>query len=199
VTSVERPHAALAVKARGYAGETQALLLTGWPTHVLVMRNAETDSHGWSRLECLLTEVLSPPPDTVMLRFDDTSDPSDDRAPTDADVEQIVDLARSLREDDRLLVLCAGGYGRSTSAGLICRAVGGAEPAAALAETIADRPQATPNRLMIARADAVLGLHGQLWEAYARWAHLALGLQYEPPVPLCPGRKRRKGLRRRGR
>jgi hypothetical protein len=80
---------------------------------------------------------------------------------------------------------------------MIVRAALGAEPAAALAETIADRPEATPNRLMIARADAVLGLQGRLWQVYADWAWQALGIRYEPPVPLHAGPKRRRRMRKR--
>jgi predicted protein tyrosine phosphatase len=188
------------IRARGYGGATQALLLSGWPTHVLALRNADRDSHGWPRLEYLLSDEARGPgsaPKTELLRFDDTSDPSDSRAPVDAQMDRLLQYGRSLGTDDRLLVLCPGGYGRSTSAAIMIRAARGAPPAAAVADTIADRPQARPNRLMIARADALMKLRGELWRAYADWARLALDLAYEPPVPLEPGRRRRKGLRRR--
>jgi predicted protein tyrosine phosphatase len=174
--------------------ETQGLVLSGWPSHVLAMRNAERDSHGWPRLEYLLAEA-APPSSTLFFRFDDTCDASDSRAPRDEHVQQLVTFARSLSVEDRLLVLCAGGFGRSTAAAIIARAARGITPAEALAQTVIDRPQATPNRLMIARGDALLGLQGELWRAYADWAWAALGLRYDPPVPLRPGRRRRKGWR----
>lgn len=186
------PQSAPAIRARGYGGETQALVLSGWPSHVLVLRNAVRDSHGWPRLEYLLAEA-APPSSTMFLRFDDTCDASDSRAPRDEHVEQLVSFARSLSVEDRLLVLCAGGFGRSTAAAIVLRVACGNTPAQALAETVADRPQATPNRLLLARGDAVLGLQGELWRVYADWAWAALGLRYDPPVPLRPGRRRRRG------
>ncbi len=94
-------------------------------------------------------------------------------------------------------MLCPGGYGRSSAASIIIRAALGADPTVAVAQAVSDQPRMTPNRHMIARADPVLDLQGGLWRAYADWARQALGLQYDPPVPLRPGRRRRKGLRRR--
>lgn len=190
------PRPAPTIRSRGYDGDTAGLILTGWPTHVLTMRNAETDGRGWPRLHHLLTDA-TPPPHAMTLRFDDTSDPSDSRAPTDQHVSNIAEFAGAVGAGERLLILCTGGYGRSSAAAIISRALIGADATEAVQATFADRPRMTPNRLMIARADALLDMHGSLWSSYADWARRALGLHYAPPVPLRPGRRRRKGLRRR--
>ncbi len=185
----------MTIKSRGYRGETAGLLLTRWPTHLLLMRGKERDSHDWERLQYHVQASASMV--SLVLRFDDTSDPSDYRAPTDADMQAILEFVRSTSETDRLLVLCPGGFGRSAAAAMLARAVQGMAPKQALDATLEDVPRATPNRLMLARADPLLHLDGELLSTYAEWARLALGLDYEPPVPLRPGTRRRPALRRR--
>lgn len=181
------------ILARGYGGETTALLVTAWPTHVISFRGARTDGHGWPTVHALIASGTFT---TLELRLDDTSDPSDARAPTDKDVDAVIRFVEQMGPSDRLLTVCPGGYGRSAAAAIIAKVVDGLDPTRALEELLHDRPRATPNRLMICRADAILGLNGKLWNEYAAWARERLGLAYGPPVPLTMGPKRRGRWRR---
>jgi hypothetical protein len=93
------------VKARSYCGETRGLLVTGWPSHVLIMRGAETDSHDFKSLYDMIQRPAAPL-ERLVLRFDDESNPSDYRAPTDDHIKEIVAFAKAL-EGHHSLWSCA--------------------------------------------------------------------------------------------
>lgn len=70
--------------------------------------------------------------------------------PTEADVRQIADFARQIKDGDRVLIHCAAGISRSTAAAAIVLMERGAAEDEALAEVKRIRPCARPNELMLA-------------------------------------------------
>ena len=91
-----------------------------------------------------------------------------DEGATVDDVRQIIDLAEQLRsESGTLLIHCEAGVSRSTAAALIMYAywLGQGSEDDAMQRVIAQRPYAIPNRRMVALADRLLGLGGNLLRA----------------------------------
>lgn len=70
--------------------------------------------------------------------------------PTEADVRQIADFARQLKDGDRVLIHCAARISRSTAAAMIVLMERGMGQGEALAEVKRIRPRARPNALMLA-------------------------------------------------
>lgn len=177
------------IKTRGYRRDTPGLLLTGWPTHVILISGTD----GWQRLppEILVALEQSEGSRTLRLAFEDTARPTDEGAPTIHDIRAIVAFAESLTGNCRLLSVCPGGFGRSAAASWICWLVWGETPDEALDRVLTDRPVAAPNRLMIALADVMLDMRGRLWTSYSTWMSETVGVHYEPPVPV-----RGRGARR---
>lgn len=181
------------VRARGYRGDAPGLLFNRWPSHVILIQGPLSPNRHRGELDVALSAYDV---DSILrLSFEDTSRPRDQFAPTFTDVEKIAALAKALPERSRLLVLCPGGYGRSTAGAVIARVGIGQTPEAALGRTLEDRPQATPNRLMIALGDLALGCRGALWQAFHEWSWNAGGVRWDCPIPLR-GRKARRPQRK---
>jgi predicted protein tyrosine phosphatase len=84
------------------------------------------------------------------------------------DVRQIIQLADELRsETGTLLIHCEAGVSRSTATALImyARWLGQGREDEAMRRLIAQRPIAIPNRRMVAIADTLLELNGNLLRA----------------------------------
>jgi len=87
---------------------------------------------------------------------------------TDADIQQIISLARELQSTTgRILIHCEAGISRSTAAALIMYSVwlGPGREREAMVRVLAQRPIAIPNRRMVEIADRLLGRNGGLVEA----------------------------------
>lgn len=116
--------------------------------------------------------------------FADTTDATDPLAPTRTQLNEIIDAASSLQEHDRLIVHCHGGMNRSPATALAVMVATGTPPAEAVALLVDIRPIAKPNPLVIAHAEALLGvgLMGHL-----RAAGLVLqGEDHHPPPRSAP-------------
>lgn len=90
-------------------------------------------------------------------------------APSDATVQAIIDFGRSRTGKAPMLVHCWAGISRSSAAAylLACDSNPGREHA--IADELRRRaPFVTPNRLMIALADDMLGRRGRMVDAIAR-------------------------------
>jgi len=97
----------------------------------------------------------------LVLRFHDIDGPEPGYAhPGRDDIRVLVDFARALPPDGRLLIHCVAGVSRSPAAGAIvaCAVVG---PDAARRFLAEDRPSC-PNALMLRHADALLRTDGAL-------------------------------------
>jgi predicted protein tyrosine phosphatase len=84
------------------------------------------------------------------------------------DIRRIVQLAEQLRsESGTLLIHCEAGVSRSTATALIIYAcwLGQGREDEAMERVIAQRPFAIPNRRMVALADTLLALEGNLLRA----------------------------------
>ena len=84
------------------------------------------------------------------------------------DIRRIVQLADQLRsESGTLLIHCEAGVSRSTATALIIYAcwLGQGREDEAMERVIAQRPYAIPNRRMVALADRLLALEGNLLRA----------------------------------
>ena len=107
----------------------------------------------------------------LTLRFHDISEPRDGLvAPSRAMVAELLEFAAAWREPDPLLVHCWMGISRSTAAALILAcAVDPAQDEVQIALALRKAsPSATPNRLIVALADDLLGRQGRLIAAAAR-------------------------------
>lgn len=86
---------------------------------------------------------------------------------TDGDVQRIIQLAESLRQETgKLLIHCEAGVSRSPAAALIMYAcwLGPGCEREAMVRVLAQRPVAIPNRRMVELADRILGRGGRLLE-----------------------------------
>jgi predicted protein tyrosine phosphatase len=84
------------------------------------------------------------------------------------DIRRIVQLAEQLRsERGTLLIHCEAGISRSTATALIIYAcwLGQGREDEAMERVVAQRPYAIPNRRMVALADRLLALEGNLLRA----------------------------------
>ena len=84
------------------------------------------------------------------------------------DIQHIVQLAEQLRsERGTLLIHCEAGVSRSTATALIIYAcwLGQGREAEAMERVVTQRPYAIPNRRMVALADRLLALEGNLLRA----------------------------------
>ncbi|MDO8392493.1 MAG: hypothetical protein Q7V57_18620 [Actinomycetota bacterium] len=156
--------------------------MTGWPTNVIIVSGSES----WQRLPPEVVGALDEfePSKLLRLTFDDTCRPRDAAAPTMEHVAAIIQFAERVPSACKLLSVCPGGFGRSSAASWICWLVWGDSPARALQRLLADRREATPNRLMIALADVAMDMKGALWATYSDWMRETVGVRYDTPVPL---------------
>jgi predicted protein tyrosine phosphatase len=104
----------------------------------------------------------------LLLQFHDIAGPMDGLiAPDHATIQAVINFGRTCRADQPLLVHCWAGISRSTAAAYViaCALDGsGNEGDRAMALRQAS-PQATPNRLMVALADEILGRSGRMVRA----------------------------------
>lgn len=70
---------------------------------------------------------------------------------------QLIDFAKTLREEQLLLIHCKQGRSRSTAAALIVQAARGVSETKALETLLAGCPKAHPNGWMLRLCDAILG------------------------------------------
>jgi len=119
----------------------------------------------------------------LILRFHDISEARAGMvAPSRAMVSQLLAFGAAWREPDPLLVHCWMGISRSTDAALVLACAANperneAEIALALREA---SPTATPNPLIVALADDLLGRQGRLSAAAARIGRGADAFQGRP-------------------
>lgn len=112
-----------------------------------------------------------PAPPHLVLAFEDVDDDTLGLAvATEDHVARALEFARR-NQEAALLVHCFHGVGRSASIALAILADRSApgEEADALRQLLAIRPEATPNLVVIAHADRLLGRGGRLIEAVAEW------------------------------
>ncbi len=95
------------------------------------------------------------------MHFSDTDDPSDPTAPTIDHIREINSWANDVPEDGRIVIHCYMGISRSTAValGLMSRHMA---PEDAADRLLKIRPQAAPNRLIVAHWDEILGMDGTL-------------------------------------
>lgn len=88
--------------------------------------------------------------------------------PQRAHVEALLSFLDGWPAEDPLLVHCWAGVSRSTATALLARVMkAGGDPAEHVAALRAEAPHASPNPLIIAHGDDLLGLNGALLEAVA--------------------------------
>ena len=101
----------------------------------------------------------------LRLSLADIDAPADDHvAPEERHVRALIEFARAWDRRDPLLIHCYAGVSRSTAAALIavCALAPTREEREVAERLRALSPTATPNRLLIRHADAVLGRGGRL-------------------------------------
>ena len=123
----------------------------------------------------------------LTLRFHDIAVATPDLiAPDRMAIERLIGFSRDWRPDTPMLIHCFAGISRSSAAAFImaCEKKPGHEYN--IARELRQRaPFATPNRLMVAIADDVLGRGGRMVDAIAaigRGADAFEGTPYELPV-----------------
>ncbi|WP_156630108.1 hypothetical protein [Methylobacterium sp. Leaf112] len=102
----------------------------------------------------------------LLLPCRDTEDGAWADAPGRAHLAALLDLLDDVRPH-RILVQCTAGLSRSPALALVAAAWSGRDPAEACAAMRRAVPQASPNLLMLAWGDALLGLGGTLDAAAA--------------------------------
>jgi predicted protein tyrosine phosphatase len=148
-------------------------------THVMSLLGPETPHLMLHRLR---------PKCHLRLTFHDIAEPLDGlTAPQREHVEQILDFASSWQPPDGLLIHCWAGISRSTAAAFA--AMCALNPRHDEAEIAWDlrrmAPTASPNRLMVAHADDVLGRRGRMIaaiDAIGRGAHALEGSVFSWPL-----------------
>jgi predicted protein tyrosine phosphatase len=127
----------------------------------------------------------------LLLQFHDIAEPRKGLVPPDlAAIDALLAFGAAWTEPGPMAVHCWAGISRSTAAALIlaCTLDPGRDERAAAEALRAASPTATPNRLMIALADARLGRHGRLVGAAAaigRGAEAMCGEPFRYPVRAC--------------
>lgn len=129
------------------------------PSHALSLLSPETEAP---------PRPAVPPPHRLVLRFNDITQPMDGLTPPDRhSIQALIDFGRSWPGQAPLLIHCWAGISRSTAAAYIIACEhgdGGQERNQALALRRA-APQASPNALMVAIADEILGRSGHMIRA----------------------------------
>lgn len=111
----------------------------------------------------------SPKPAHLILAVEDMDIPYPGyRLPTEDDAARILEFGRRFAGQP-LLIHCQAGVARSPAAALLILTdrLGVGHELDALAHLIAIRPEAVPNRLLVAHGDRLLGCHGALVAAVA--------------------------------
>ena len=106
----------------------------------------------------------------LVLTFNDIAEPRDGLTPPDAQMlRRLIAFGAAWDEPEPLLVHCWMGISRSTAAAFVlaCALDPARDPRSLAAALRAAAPEATPNRLMVALADDLLGRGGRMTQAVA--------------------------------
>ena len=120
----------------------------------------------------------SPSPPQLVLAFEDVDDAgSGVRVATRDQVESALAFARA-HQQGSILVHCFHGVGRSAALALavLAERYGLDRERDAVAELFANRPEATPNLVVVTLADQILARDGALVSALAAWEAAAPGM-----------------------
>lgn len=115
--------------------------------------------------------ITGPDDVQLVLPFEDVDDAAlGFRVATHDQVEKALDFGRD-HADRSLLIHCMHGVGRSAAIALAILAdrMGPGLEAEAMNALLAIRPESTPNQVVVALADAILGRNGALVAAMAAW------------------------------
>lgn len=86
--------------------------------------------------------------------------------PSEEDVRRLLSVREGLFQREVVLCHCKAGVSRSTAASFILRCAAGVESEKeSMMRVIRDRPQASPNELMVRYADELLERNGRMIEA----------------------------------
>ena len=147
------------------------------PSHVVGMASpgAETARfpEGVERLQLTFHDIVEPQPGLQPV--------------TEADVAALLAFAETWPRTAPLLIQCWAGVSRSPAAAytVVCAIRGAGEEAGSASELRRVAPFATPNRRLVALADAALGRGGRMVEAIAaigRGAETSTGATFSLPV-----------------
>ncbi|MEM1197791.1 MAG: tyrosine protein phosphatase [Pseudomonadota bacterium] len=106
----------------------------------------------------------------LKLSFNDISEPRDGYVPPgESDVASLVNFIRGWDRAQPMLIHCWAGVSRSTAGAFIaqCALAPEADELELAKRLRAASPPATPNRLMVAHADALMGRDGRMSDAVA--------------------------------
>lgn len=144
----------------------------GWPVRMVVSSQTEARHNRalWAPSHLisirapgtkLLSMIELPEENHLPLLFGDALDPDEPDAARAEDVARCLAFVDGLPGDARLLVHCLRGIGRAPalSLGILARYL---DPESAAATLHALKPDAKPNRHVVALFDAALGLKGKL-------------------------------------
>ena len=112
----------------------------------------------------------------LFLDMDDVIDADAVAAPTRQQVQRILDWAKNLPQDSKLLIHCFAGVSRSTAAALAIKVqeLGVDRIDDAILWLTHIRPQACPNPIIIKYADEILGANGKLLKKSEDFANAKL-------------------------
>lgn len=129
------------------ASRTQAgrLLMTAAWTHLISIGDDDRKPAGFHRAERRLRLVFDDIDGESMASIMSGYVP-----PSEDDIIKIMQFARTMTENSRVLIHCAAGISRSTAAAMIVLMVHGMTQFEALTEVRRIRPVARPNTLMLA-------------------------------------------------
>lgn len=108
------------------------------------------------------------------LKCEDVLDENAWAAPTREQVQELLEWARCIPDEDTLVVHCFAGVSRSTAAAIAILAdrLGNANAAVQRIKSV--RPQLCPNPVITKFADEILGLDGKLYEECEKVANYRL-------------------------
>ena len=137
--------------------KAKRLIAEDWPTHIISIINEAGGDFGPSTID-------RQHDDHYIFSFHDVENDeiTEYVVPTRKDVRDILEAAKMVPEDGRLLVHCTAGKSRSTAAAIGILIQTGMSPQEAFDRVKAMRPAMFPNRLMIEYVDDILGLGGEL-------------------------------------
>lgn len=139
--------------------KAKSLISQDWPTHIISIVNDAGPDFAAS-------DIDRQHDDHYIFSFHDVEnrESSDYVVPTRKDVRDILEVARMVPSDGKLLVHCTAGKSRSTAMAIGILVQSGKLPQEAFDFVKTLQPAMFPNRLMIEYLDDELGLQGSLIE-----------------------------------
>lgn len=137
-------------------------------THVISLWDVD---HGREAAKQII-EPLFPSARIHLCVFDDIHDKGTSTSAAGMeDVKGILAFAKSLRNEDSLLVHCRAGISRSTAVtfSIFCSIAGPGKEEKCLEQVLKIRPKAVPNRNIVRLADQLLGRDGAMIEVIERY------------------------------